>query len=350
MYSEYNNLSRQLTVPLIVSRIVDYIEIACNWIAYRRLCTVLPNDVIVRLLSAPNADGLRPLECAANDGILGLAKAYLLTRGMYIIREEDRGLATYQWIDVTDYETFDAGNRKEWAPLFCLTLMDKDRLNYPTTAQLFADPVIRKWIKNKIKCGILPAVVNMVMRCFMVGIFIVIDSDIGVNDNNILSSNVSDSDIANAANTNSSVSCKSFEGLSLSPHAKYLLCICLIMHSVMSHAVSFIESCTYRPRNYNLPRMTDRGYKNMFVQHSFYRRVHGMVSIMIGLRAVITLMRYTAQSKPRHLRACGQQIVTVVVVALLYSTLTGTRPVCGGHSERTRHSLSVLPRVFIVPV
>lgn len=95
MYSEYNSLSRQLTVPLIVSRIVDYIEIACNWIAYRRLCTVLHNDVIVRLLSAPNADGLRPLECAANDGILGLAKAYLLTRGMYIIREEDRGLATY---------------------------------------------------------------------------------------------------------------------------------------------------------------------------------------------------------------------------------------------------------------
>lgn len=271
----------------------------CNWITYRRLCAVLPNDVIVRLLRAPNADGLRPLECAANDGILGLAKAYLLTRGMYIIREEDRGLATYQWIDVTDYETFDAGNRKEWAPLFCLTLMDKDRLNYPTTAQLFADPVIRKWIKNKIKCGILPAAFYMVMRCFMVGIFIVIDSDIGdigVNDNNILSSNASDSDIANATNAISSVSCKSFGSLSLSPYAKYLLCIFLIIYTVISHAVSFIESCTYRPRNYNLLKKSDHGYKNTFVQHSFYRRIHGTVSIMIGLRAVITLMGYTAQS------------------------------------------------------
>jgi hypothetical protein len=271
----------------------------CNWITYRRLCAVLPNDVIVRLLRAPNADGLRPLECAANDGILGLAKAYLLTRGMYIIREEDRGLATYQWIDVTDYETFDAGNRKEWAPLFCLTLMDKDRLNYPTTAQLFADPVIRKWIKNKIKCGILPAAFYMVMRCFMVGIFIVIDSDIGdigVNDNNILSSNASDSNIANVTNAISSVSCKSFQSVSLSPHVRFVLCVYLIMYATLVQVACLIESFTFHPRNLKLLKRSDHGKKDLFVNYSFYHIMHSLLTVLIAVRAMASLMGYTAQS------------------------------------------------------
>ncbi len=78
---------------------------------------------------------------------------------------QERGIATYQRIDIAEYESYDEGNRKDWAPLVCLTVLDKDRFDYSSTAEFFTDPAFLTWVRNKFLCGIMPALLYLVIRC-----------------------------------------------------------------------------------------------------------------------------------------------------------------------------------------
>ena len=241
---------------------------------------ILPTNTIVALLKATNNDKLRPLECAVNNGALALAKAYLLTPGMYIIREEDKGLATYQWIDVTEYEDFGDSNRREWSPLKCLTLLDKNRLNNPHTAQLFSDPLIMRWIKCKILCGVLPAFCCLLMRCILIGLYVVIDSDVGT---------LEEINSFNNNSTNNSI-CTDFTSLCLTPTSRYITCIILLVQVTFSLGLEILEYIQCRPRQLCLFYTIDKKSKNIFLQHHIYRMTHLGATIMICLRALTTLV------------------------------------------------------------
>ena len=290
---------------------------------------VLSSDTIVRLLKTANHSNLRPVECAVNNGILSLAKVYLFTPGMYVIREEDRGIVTYQWIDVTEYEDFGEGNRRDCSPLFCLTLLDRDRLVSQYTTTFFVDPFFLSWIENKIKCGIIPAIWYMMMRTFLIGMFLVVDLDTGESQNNISTNSSSISSSTNFSNgifnfnnisTNSSsifsstnfsngifnftffnydtteVSCADFSTITLSPFLRVLFCIILIIQTTWSLGIDIYDFVAHRPRKLCLSMRIDKKRKNVFLQYAFYRTAHSIINVTVCLRALISLFGLSSQN------------------------------------------------------
>lgn len=255
---------------------------------------ILSKDTMVRLLQMQNKHHLRPLEYAANNGVLGLVKAFLLTPGLYVIREEHRGLATYQWIDVTEYETFGKGNRREWAPLFCLTLLDKVRLSAPTTAEFFSDPIFLKWLRNKIYCGVIPAIAYVIVRCVLICIFLLVDSDIGgLEEYNLLQENITTQ--TNITNVTATM-CTDFQSLKLPTLIRQALCIYLITHTALSIMTDVLEVVRHRrPRHVCMLKRLDGKNKNIFLQYDFYRRLSFSMSVLIYLRAILTI----ANTDPR---------------------------------------------------
>ena len=271
---------------------------------YRRLRHTLQASVIISLLKATNNDLLRPLECAINNGILGLATAFLLTPGIYVIREEDRGVATYQWIDVTEYEAFGEGNRREWSPLFCVTFLDKDRLTYPPTRKFFTDPIILNWVDHKMRCGKLPACFYVFMRTLALSLFYIIDTDVGIFQENINNPNYGTQNtsygniiyninfsVSNNASNTDDLKCTGLLNWTLSPLMRNSICIFLIGLTLCSLSVNVIEYViSTRARKCCLMKTMDKKYKKTFIQYKVYRLLHDLTIFLIFLRAIFTLI------------------------------------------------------------
>ena len=86
---------------------------------YRLLCKKIPHANLVQLLLAENQSGIRPVELAAERGSYQILEAIFETRGVYLKKIQNEGMASYHWYDVTEYETTDEeiGKRRMLCPL-----------------------------------------------------------------------------------------------------------------------------------------------------------------------------------------------------------------------------------------
>ena len=163
---------------LVVRSLLKSGEEKCAIDNYHHLISILSSTVICSLLKEENDAGLRQLELATNSGVLGLMKAMLLTRDMYVIREENKGWRIYQWIDVTEYENFGKNSRKVKSPIFSLVLLDRSRLACESTKYFFKDQIFPRWFQHKLRCNTLPAILFVLLRLAFMVAFIIIDSDV----------------------------------------------------------------------------------------------------------------------------------------------------------------------------
>ena len=76
-----------------------------------------------------------------------LLNVILQTKGVYITREETRGLVSYQWLDITEYEAYGAGNRREKSPLLGLIWLDICKLSEPGTEALAMSELVQSWVR-----------------------------------------------------------------------------------------------------------------------------------------------------------------------------------------------------------
>src|SRR6218665_1807843 len=70
---------------------------------YEKLCEMLSQERISKLLLMEDELGLRPLEFAAHLGTLRLMMAELETSGVYMVRQDIVGLFRFKWYDITEY-------------------------------------------------------------------------------------------------------------------------------------------------------------------------------------------------------------------------------------------------------
>ena len=276
----------------------------------------MTSDTISALLLASNKSHMRPLECAVNNGVLGLAMAFLLTKGPYIIHEENGGLVTYQWIDVTEYEGYGKYSRRELSPLSLLTLMDKNRLNYPHTTAFFSDPTILKWIKIKTRCGALPAICCLLMRAILIGLFMAIDTDVGCidasivgnNNNTNINNNISNNNNNSSGNNKDSTICTDFSQVHLSHFTRNVICCLLVFQTVISLCMDLIEYIiSFRPHHVLLLKNMNNKHKNIFLHYQGYRFAHFVITITIFLRALASLI---GTNDPRDNLISYSRIVT----------------------------------------
>ena len=211
-----------------------------------------------------------------------------------MIREEDRGVATYQWIDVTDYENFGAGNRREWSPLLCLTLLDKDRLKFFHTTSFFNEPIFLKWAVNKIKCGIMPGLLYLTIRCILIGVYLIIDYDTGELISNYHFSHSNSTNINSSSSANFTDICTDFSTIKLQPFTKKVLRSILLSLTFCTFFLDTLEYFSnFRHRHTRLLMLATRKYKKIFLQYDFYRRAHSTINATICLQVTAALWGYS---------------------------------------------------------
>ena len=92
---------------------------------YKKLVSILDPSQMRKLLMHENSHGLRPMELAVNLGCLCLYECMQLTPGVYVTKTLDKGVLKEEWIDVTEYETYEPGHRRVKSPIFLFSFLDK---------------------------------------------------------------------------------------------------------------------------------------------------------------------------------------------------------------------------------
>ncbi len=215
--------------------------------AYTRCSNILGKDRMLSLLQTENSNGLRPLELAAKLGCCKIVKAILETPGVYLTKENTRGMVHYQWIDVTEYETTDPQlDRRGKSPLGFLALMDEDTLLKTGTMDLFSWPPFQMWIKAKISSSTIFVFVWFMLRFLHVACYMVLAADGSLLR---LLGGVSEKEItANSTVNYNFVFCSSYTQYSFSSKTRWYLFLYVAIQAYCSIFFDIVEFIVIRVR------------------------------------------------------------------------------------------------------
>ncbi len=118
---------------------------------YKRLVVLLKFPVLEKLLMHENMDGLRPLEMAANLGCLSLYECIHFTPGVYLVKTVEKGCFREDWIDITEYEGHEQGNRRHYSPMVILSFIDKDVAFQGKHGEITNIQIVKVWMNKKLK-------------------------------------------------------------------------------------------------------------------------------------------------------------------------------------------------------
>ena len=113
---------------------------------YAFIQSIIPSDIILKLLKQTNSSGMRPSELAANLDAFGLFLDMFETPGLHLVEQSRNGINLTQWYDITEYESYMEGNRRFYCPMLFLLFLDKKALKYQGTHEVFKNELIKKWI------------------------------------------------------------------------------------------------------------------------------------------------------------------------------------------------------------
>ena len=94
-------------------------------------------------------DGLRPLELAAHMGCQLLYENMQLTSGVYVTKTIKKGVFKEEWIDVTEYETYDPGHRRYKSPMLIFSYLDKRRTSESNHRNIHQSDLVTLWSRKK---------------------------------------------------------------------------------------------------------------------------------------------------------------------------------------------------------
>ena len=114
---------------------------------YAFLQSLIPHETVLEMLKQTNSAGIRPLELAANLDAYGLFLDMFETPGLHLVEQSRNGINLTQWFDITEYESYEKGNRRAYCPMLFILFLDKKALEYAGTQELFKNELIKKWIE-----------------------------------------------------------------------------------------------------------------------------------------------------------------------------------------------------------
>ncbi len=190
--------------------------------SYQKCRELIGEKLMGDLLRTENVDGLRPLELAAKVGACKMVRAIMETPGVYMVREEKRGMAHFQWIDITEYETRKPKlDRRGKSPLGFLTMMDEKTLLTDGAKELFEWRPLKQWCTAKIQAANYLMLFWVVLRLSIISTYIIL-----VADKSLLYDlgGISDIDLAGNSSLNHTfVFCSSFVRYNLAPRTRTIL-------------------------------------------------------------------------------------------------------------------------------
>ncbi len=146
----------------------------------RRLAFVkdtLKFDDLKWLLLQENKQKLRPLELAAHLGTMGLFMEIFETPGVHLLERQD-GTFVEQLFDITGYEAFPGGTRRDKSPLVFLQCIDKAATSTESMKKFVNLDYIQQWHWLKLKCNALVLMILGLSSVVLTGSFLYLDASV----------------------------------------------------------------------------------------------------------------------------------------------------------------------------
>ena len=135
-------------------------------------------DFMKVILHHENSFGLRPIEFAAQHGQGSIVLAILNTPGVYLTKQQQCGLTSYKWYNITEYESTGHESRYNKSPLRIMTYADKEAIHDGTLINTLQTNVIKSWLSKKLSVNLPLLVIWSLMRICFVAAYMAVELDI----------------------------------------------------------------------------------------------------------------------------------------------------------------------------
>ena len=122
-------------------------EIYSSW--YSDVILALNVDIVINMLHHEDQFSLRPIELASHSAALDLMLTIFNTPGVYR-QTKSRGLHIQHLYDITEYESVEKGNRREFSPLNFLQDLSFSGMAQASSCNSFHFHVMQTWLHNKV--------------------------------------------------------------------------------------------------------------------------------------------------------------------------------------------------------
>ncbi len=146
-----NCFKENMVHSLVASNSLELISEQRSICTYKSVMQHVDTQDLVVLLKHENSDGLRPLEMAANLGCLNLYEVIHHTPGVYVTKVKEEGIIRQEWVDITEYETYESGSRIFKSPLFLLSYLDETDAFEMKHGNIAKSLLIMQWLALKSK-------------------------------------------------------------------------------------------------------------------------------------------------------------------------------------------------------
>ena len=255
---------------------------------YRKLSRVLNQAHLKKLLVQEDKYGLRPLELAAHLGCLLLYEIIQLTPGVYVTKTVKKGAFKEEWIDVTEYETYESGHRRYKSPMLIFAYLDKRRTSESNHRNIHKSDLVTLWSRKKMSSVKSVILFWILTRAFYGAIFFnyITRGQIGNPLNSTKYSNIS-KEYAAVDNCENK-----YLYLETSAFVSNIMVAYLIFHSSLIVLTSIIAWIKSYQNNLGHYEMSFNERKELLVHYKFYSYSHfftGFVYVIAGILSILDL-------------------------------------------------------------
>ena len=255
-----NNIIHNLVIllvynPELESHVLKQYKFLVNYASHEQVRVILHHE---------NKFGLRPLEFAAQHGLNGLLVTIMDTPGVYLYKEERKGLTLHKWYDITEYESCDGSCRSEKSPLWLMNFSDKNSISDEAFEVIFKKAFIQQWQNHKFITALPVIFIWFLLRAAFVSAYFVYDMDTSWYKDNI-------------------TSCRMEGAVILSPTSKLALTIYLLVQAGITIMFDVIETIKMFTKSEWPVWHSIKGKKNILVQVHFYRYTNFTFSVLIAI-------------------------------------------------------------------
>ena len=221
------------------------------------------------------------MELAAHYSCLKFFKTILETPGVHISHIQQKGLQQQSWLDITEYESCEPGNRRDRSVLMFLSLVEKRVFQDNEASSIFMMPVIKKWVKAKlfVNCPIL--FLWAIFRCIHVMTFYIVATAGGaeipriytLNEGVVTHDNNTTTTIFNISQHSQMTNCKTFVYFSKMTLPYWVAYFCVQIFGGIVVVFDVVEISINMCKKRYKWRKTPKGTKKCFVNETFYRFV-----------------------------------------------------------------------------
>ena len=263
-------------------------------LVYKKLVSLLDESQLNKLLMHENNDGLRPIEQAVNLGTLVLYEAMQLTPGVYVTKTIEKGVFKEEWIDITEYETYDPGHRRAKSPPFMMSFLDKKVLSSPKDAAVVQSDFITSWMDKKMKSTWFIIAFWAFLRIVYAALFFIyitkgkknknLDLDLETTTRGSLMINVT-------TRAQQPKDCETeYMYFTASPTAGQIIVIYSILHSILCVITTILSRRQYNLDNVHVYRTKLTRKKDCILGHFFYVVNHMVTNILYVLAEVLVIL------------------------------------------------------------